>query len=710
MDLPLEPMTSVRQWQDGLESISSIPNPNLNANFDSPWTFPDDFDVLIAPNDDFVQHTVTVNTAPAFPVAVTPDAVIPGNTTSGLVSPIPPNPSQELGAQAVALRPKPNKRRWQPPDAEWNRHKDTIYDLYINKNFTLPKTVDVMREKYGFSASARMYKTRLKEWKITKNLKSEDALLLSEKLAMKDGQEAEAILSGHSTIPAHKLKKSIARHLTKRQTRGKSEQCETASSARKVAIPLRGPVMVPSPTLTARGSSFANTFNNMNPWETEVAHANWLLMPLDEIRQLKVEAVRCDQRGNAYEAEAKLREALHRFQHHSGPTHSNTVKTVYQLASFYSTKSRSDEAQRILEWALDCHISRWTLNHPRTITHLLHVVELLHSWSETDTAVRLLDTVLSSLQNLSETNPNLVTSPSESDDELETASQLDDSAITASSSSDWDEKMDKSRNEIQVDSHLRLETALLQFKKKQTMDDLLLRFINQCGRHDSLSVQALRGRITLLRYYDDLRRQHQEAQDAHEQGDIHPEQQRLRQKISEGLKETNLFWQRLVAKSHRQIPSGELLTASKDLAFLYHRLGDPWSCEKILEYVATKVEQNLSPEPRGDDRWALATINFLGQIGVRYRSMLTSGMGLETNAGVSCGTPGSDRPFDVEAAADRWFARAITLLERISGPKSSVMLQIEQTVKSKMPLNPVISSPQQQMGSEMEGVVFRPGG
>jgi len=44
-------------------------------------------------------------------------------------------------------------RRWQPPDADWDKHKDLIHDLYITRNQTLVQTMKHMEQQHRFFAS-----------------------------------------------------------------------------------------------------------------------------------------------------------------------------------------------------------------------------------------------------------------------------------------------------------------------------------------------------------------------------------------------------------------------------------------------------------------------------------------------------------------------------------------------------------------------------
>ncbi|KAK8064675.1 hypothetical protein PG994_007313 [Apiospora phragmitis] len=62
-----------------------------------------------------------------------------------------------------------------PSSREWAQHREVISRLYWEEDKTLKQVVDYMRTHHGFVASERMYKLRLKNWGLIKNLKAEEA-------------------------------------------------------------------------------------------------------------------------------------------------------------------------------------------------------------------------------------------------------------------------------------------------------------------------------------------------------------------------------------------------------------------------------------------------------------------------------------------------------------------------------------------------------
>ncbi len=61
-----------------------------------------------------------------------------------------------------AQRPPPPPPK--PTPEEWHSHKDEIEDLYVFQEQKLSYVADTLRQRHGFIATQRMYKSRIKEW------------------------------------------------------------------------------------------------------------------------------------------------------------------------------------------------------------------------------------------------------------------------------------------------------------------------------------------------------------------------------------------------------------------------------------------------------------------------------------------------------------------------------------------------------------------
>ncbi|KAH6660934.1 Clr5 domain-containing protein [Truncatella angustata] len=63
-----------------------------------------------------------------------------------------------------------SQRRWATPQ-EWDSYRGTITRLYWDQGRPLKDVGEIMRREYGFNATEKMYKTRVKKWGLTKYVK-----------------------------------------------------------------------------------------------------------------------------------------------------------------------------------------------------------------------------------------------------------------------------------------------------------------------------------------------------------------------------------------------------------------------------------------------------------------------------------------------------------------------------------------------------------
>ncbi|KAK7419225.1 hypothetical protein QQZ08_010937 [Neonectria magnoliae] len=80
----------------------------------------------------------------------------------------PPRTSVALTvAQTVVAS---SRRRSRYRQLNWDRQKARLKTLYLDENKTLKETMSIMKDKYSFVASEKLYKERLKQWGRHKNL------------------------------------------------------------------------------------------------------------------------------------------------------------------------------------------------------------------------------------------------------------------------------------------------------------------------------------------------------------------------------------------------------------------------------------------------------------------------------------------------------------------------------------------------------------
>ena len=102
-----------------------------------------------------------------------------------------------------------------PKPCDWNNLRQTITRLYLEENLKLSEVRDKLEKQYGFRATPKMYKTRLKAWGIEKNLKRADVELCTHTIQREDARnagEVRIIIRGRPVSLA-----SVLRHAKRRK-------------------------------------------------------------------------------------------------------------------------------------------------------------------------------------------------------------------------------------------------------------------------------------------------------------------------------------------------------------------------------------------------------------------------------------------------------------------------------------------------------------
>ncbi|KAF4952040.1 hypothetical protein FGADI_7040 [Fusarium gaditjirri] len=101
------------------------------------------------------------------------------------------------------------------PEASWESHKSIIRTLYIDEDNSPEKVTEVLRDKYGFTASRHQIIRRLAKWKFKKYTTKEEWVYTSSQIQRRkdqDGKETEIVLNGKA-ISEKKLNKAIRRYV-----------------------------------------------------------------------------------------------------------------------------------------------------------------------------------------------------------------------------------------------------------------------------------------------------------------------------------------------------------------------------------------------------------------------------------------------------------------------------------------------------------------
>ncbi|KAH6973072.1 ankyrin repeat-containing domain protein [Ilyonectria sp. MPI-CAGE-AT-0026] len=99
------------------------------------------------------------------------------------------------------------------PDVLWDRHKEQICDLYLNKNMQLKVIMDCMAKEHGFSATKAQFVRKLEVWGIKKN-HTKEAWIYAEAMHQKrkrEGKDSEVLIDG-KLVPQKRMKKELGRY------------------------------------------------------------------------------------------------------------------------------------------------------------------------------------------------------------------------------------------------------------------------------------------------------------------------------------------------------------------------------------------------------------------------------------------------------------------------------------------------------------------
>ena len=87
---------------------------------------------------------------------------------------------------------------------DWTRYRTIIADLYTR--MALKEVIEYMATKYRFFATARMYKSRLREWGLNKYVKAKDMEALVQQAQSRPQDDAATDLEiGGRTVPLAKV-------------------------------------------------------------------------------------------------------------------------------------------------------------------------------------------------------------------------------------------------------------------------------------------------------------------------------------------------------------------------------------------------------------------------------------------------------------------------------------------------------------------------
>ncbi|KAJ4854856.1 clr5 domain-containing protein [Trichoderma breve] len=296
-------------------------------------------------------------------------------------------PHVQTNTPAAAAEQPPNQRRprARPPDPQvWEHHRDAIYSFYMEQNFTLAATMQLMKDHHQFHATEKMYKDKFKQWKWSKNLpKAIAARMLN---IAKQRRPKRTIFRWNNRIwPIERIKKLLSRHSAEEDS-SLQDDSSIPDDFTYGTPPSSGITDTESVLENSRGTdgdlemadaATADTTEDLCKFLAE-GRCRTNSTP-EELYSRAQEALKAAEAGtcNHEEAESALRDAFSYFRHHCSSTQGKTLEIGYLMAHFYVKIGRVNDAHCILDWMTKELCGDTKSCHDRTVTHMLSTITIL---------------------------------------------------------------------------------------------------------------------------------------------------------------------------------------------------------------------------------------------------------------------------------------------------------------------------------------------
>ncbi|KAH0594835.1 hypothetical protein MHUMG1_07670 [Metarhizium humberi] len=477
--------------------------------------------------------------------------------------------SSVAGALPKTPAAKRKIRARQPAPDEWEHHKSTIELLYLRQNLSLADTMTEMSATHQFYATEKMYKDKFKQWKWSKNLPKDMAMAMLNKA--KQRQPKQTIFQwGNQTWTIERIKKTHGKfadqsesHFLESYPTPQDATCETPYTPGITDTPnapeeTQGhdgdPVLACG--VAADAATMPSRTIDEGPFPLNLNQAS----AADLTSAVKA-ALDADGKGNEEEAELGLRDALSCSSRLLSPTHRETVKIGYLLASFYANKGRKVDTDDILNWMTNKHLTRFGLHHPKTVAHVFRIISLLRLWLRHGDAESLIYRLLESQKD-----------PEEYHLLLQNTTRPD--TVSKEFIGDLLASGDVDRLGATLDV---LEALAIDSDNHEFLQGLLPQIIETCdGFQQTHGKPAIQSRCILAEILV-KGAQYESARNTLRGGGRH-----LKQQID--------------AKSPMEPPTLKLL---QRVAFTFLEANDPETCDKVLERVAAVVDANVGVERDG---------------------------------------------------------------------------------------------------------------
>jgi tetratricopeptide (TPR) repeat protein len=320
-----------------------------------------------------------------------------------------------------------------------------------------------------------------------------------------------------------------------------------------------------------------------SPSQTQLGFLNvtWNGQSLAAVKDIIQDAQSHERKGEPEDAERRYREALAALENLLSPTHEDTNMVGYQLASFYATHDRMDEADSVLNWMTEKHVERWGFFHSKTHSHFHRILDMLNDWSRGDTATafayRVLDRWDQNANDLPITNRN------QKDATIAIGRTSDDDDLD----DDLDDALAETDDPARADYQVKIANTRAE-RNDGSAERLFLQLAEQCQKYPTkLEMHILRIKSSLVQLY---------------------QQREDESKTSLALGEVRDAIHAILASSSEK--TGDMMKACIDAIALCFKDEDQQSAKYLYQDVSDKAEEVFG----SDDDVAISLLIHIGKV------------------------------------------------------------------------------------------------
>jgi tetratricopeptide (TPR) repeat protein len=220
------------------------------------------------------------------------------------------------------------------------------------------------------------------------------------------------------------------------------------------------------------------------------------------------ESARSHAENQSSRAEDLFSTALEGYGYLLGPTHEESVKVAFAMATFYTEQGRSADADKVIEDVCRCHISKFGFEDRRTQQLIIHVVEVLNGWNRGIDALAF----LARSKDLAETGTALATT-------RRTKTRRRGKTPRARNTMPDNELLEIAQDIVSTRSAARVDYGIGVARSHVAANDVaveafLQAIIHHCdGDLEALEIQNLKARSELLKFYNKTNRNFEQRAD-----------------------------------------------------------------------------------------------------------------------------------------------------------------------------------------------------